>query len=396
MKSLQPTVDRINQLEPEMQRLSDAALQSKTPQFRERLDAGESLDALLPEAFAAVREAGVRTLNQRHYDVQLMGGVVFHQGKIAEMKTGEGKTLTSTLAVYLNALAGKGVHVVTVNDYLAKRDAEWMGKIYTFLGLSVGLTYSGLPHNLKALGYKSDITYGVHSEFGFDYLWDNKGQTLEEKVQRGHHYAIVDEVDSILIDEARTPLIIAEPQGEPVELYKKINDAVRRLQSERHYERDEKSSKRGTVALTEEGVEEIERLLGVGDLYGHESMNLVHHVNQALIAHTLYKRDVDYVVQGGEVIIVDEFTGRLQEGRRFNEGLHQALEAKERVQIKQENQTGASITYQNYFRMYEKLAGMTGTAETEAAEFCTCLRFGCRRRSHERADDSDRSPGRYL
>ena len=369
MKLLQPIVDRINQLEPEMQRLSDAALQSKTPNFRERLDAGESLDALLPEAFAAVREAGVRTLNQRHYDVQLMGGIVFHQGKIAEMKTGEGKTLTSTLAVYLNALAGKGVHVVTVNDYLAKRDAEWMGKIYTFLGLSVGLTYSGLPHNLKALGYKSDITYGVHSEFGFDYLWDNKGQMLEEKVQRGHHYAIVDEVDSILIDEARTPLIIAEPQGEPIELYKKIDAAVRRLKDQRHYELDEKSSKRGTVALTEEGVEEIERLLGVEDLYGHESMNLVHHVNQALIAHTLYKRDVDYVVQGGEVIIVDEFTGRLQEGRRFNEGLHQALEAKEHVRIKQENQTGASITYQNYFRMYEKLAGMTGTAETEAAEF---------------------------
>ena len=368
-KLLQPIVDQINQLEPEMQQLSDAALQSKTPHFRERLDAGESLDDLLPEAFAVVRETGVRTLNQRHYDVQLMGGIVFHQGKIAEMKTGEGKTLTSTLAVYLNALAGKGVHVVTVNDYLAKRDAEWMGKIYTFLGLSVGLTYNGLPHNLKALGYKSDITYGVHSEFGFDYLWDNKGQMLEEKVQRGHHYAIVDEVDSILIDEARTPLIIAEPQGEPVELYKKIDTAVRRLQGERHYERDEKSSKRGTVALTEEGVEEIERLLGVEDLYGHESMNLVHHVNQALIAHALYKRDVDYVVQGGEVIIVDEFTGRLQEGRRFNEGLHQALEAKERVQIKQENQTGASITYQNYFRMYEKLAGMTGTAETEAAEF---------------------------
>ncbi len=369
MKQLQPIADKINQLEPEMQRLSDAALQSKTPHFRERLDAGESLDVLLPEAFAAVREAAVRTLNQRHYDVQLMGGVVFHQGKIAEMKTGEGKTLTSTLAVYLNALAGKGVHIVTVNDYLAKRDAEWMGKIYTFLGLSVGLTYSRLPHNLKALGYKSDITYGVHSEFGFDYLWDNKGQALEEKVQRGHHFAIIDEVDSILVDEARTPLIIAEPQGEPVELYKKIDAAVRRLQYEKHYERDEKSSKRGTVAPTEEGVEEIQRLLGVEDLYGHESMNLVHHVNQALIAHTLYKRDVDYVVQAGEVIIVDEFTGRLQEGRRFNEGLHQALEAKERVRIKQENQTGASITYQNYFRMYEKLAGMTGTAETEAAEF---------------------------
>ncbi len=369
MKRLQPIVERINQLEPQMQRLSNAELQSKTPHFRERLDAGEPLDDLLPEAFAVVREAAVRTLEQRHYDVQLMGGIALHRGNIAEMKTGEGKTLTSTLSVYLNALGGTGVHVATVNDYLAKRDAEWMGHVYTFLGLTVGLTYSGLPHDLKKLGYKSDVTYGVHSEFGFDYLWDNKGRALEDKVQRGHHYAIVDEVDSILIDEARTPLIIAEPQGEPVELYKKIDAATRRLKDERHYERDEKSSKRGTVALTEEGVEEIERLLGLEDLYGHESMNLVHHVNQALIAHTLYKRDVDYVVQAGEVIIVDEFTGRLQEGRRFSEGLHQALEAKEHVRIKQENQTGASITYQNYFRMYEKLAGMTGTAETEAAEF---------------------------
>ncbi|MCZ6677630.1 MAG: preprotein translocase subunit SecA, partial [Candidatus Poribacteria bacterium] len=369
VKRFQATVDRINQLESAMQGLSDAELKSKTPHFRERLDAGESLDDLLPEAFAAVRETAVRTLEERHYDVQLMGGIVLHQGNIAEMKTGEGKTLASTLTVYLNALTGKGVHVATVNDYLAKRDAEWMGKIYNFLGLTVGLTISGLPHDLKQLGYKSDIIYGVHSEFGFDYLWDNKGRSLEEKVQRGHYYAIVDEVDSVLIDEARTPLIIAEPHGEPVELYKRINRVITQLQSGKHYELDEKSSKRGSVVLTEEGVEECERLLGIEDLYDHMNMNLVHHVNQALIAHQLYKRDVDYVVQNGEVIIVDEFTGRMQEGRRFSEGLHQALEAKEHVPIKQENQTGAKISYQNYFRMYDKLAGMTGTAETEAAEF---------------------------
>lgn len=369
VKGYQPIVEKINQLEPAMQRLSEAELQSKTPYFRERLDAGESLDDLLPEAFALVRESAVRTLGQRHYDVQLMGGIVLHEGKIAEMKTGEGKTLTSTLAVYLNALTGKGVHVATVNDYLARRDAEWMGQVYNFLGLTVGLTISQLPHDRKKLGYKSDITYGIHSEFGFDYLRDNQAWSLGDKLQRGHRYAIVDEVDSILVDEARTPLIISEPHGEPVELYRKINSVTTQLQNGKHYEIDEKSSKRGTVVLTEEGVEEVERLMGITDLYDHTNMNLVHHVNQALIAHSLYKRDVDYVVNNREVVIVDEFTGRMQEGRRFSEGLHQALEAKEHVPIKEENQTSARISYQNYFRLYEKLAGMTGTAETEASEF---------------------------
>ena len=373
-KRFQPIVEAVNQQESEVKRLSDAELQSKTPYFREKFDAGASLDALLPEAFAVVREAAIRTLAQRHYDVQIMGGVALHHGNIAEMKTGEGKTLTSTLAVYLNALTGKGVHVATVNDYLAKRDAEWMGKIYNFLGLSVGLTLSIMPDELKKLGYKSDITYGVHSEFGFDYLRDNKATHLDGRVQRKHYYAIVDEVDSILIDEARTPLIIAEPHGEPVELYTKLDRAVRQLQAGKHYEIDEKSSKRGTVSLTDEGVDEVQRLLGetvLGgrDLYDSTNMHVVHHVNQALSAHQLWKRDVDYVVENGEVIIVDEFTGRKQPGRRWSEGLHQAMESKERVKIVQESQTGAKISYQNYFRTYEKLAGMTGTAETEAAEF---------------------------
>lgn len=369
VKRFQSVVEEINRLEPSVHRLSDAQLRSKTPHLRERLEAGESLDSLLPEAFAVVREAAIRTLGQRHYDVQLMGGIALHQGCIAEMKTGEGKTLTSTLAVYLNALTGKGVHIATVNDYLARRDAEWMGQIYNFLGLSVGLTISGMPHELKKLGYKADIIYGVHSEFGFDYLWDNKARRLEDKVQRGHPYGIVDEVDSVLIDEARTPLIIAEPYGEAVELYSKINRVIIQLQKDKHYEIDEKNTTRGNVALTEEGVEEVQRLLGVEDLYDHSNIAIVHHVNQALTAHTLYKRDVDYVVEGGEVIIVDEKTGRLQYGRRYSEGLHQALEAKEHVKIVEETQTGAKISYQNYFRMYEKLAGMTGTAATEANEF---------------------------
>ena len=369
LKRFQPIMNAVNQRESETNRLTDSQLQSKTTQFREQIHAGESLENLLPEAFAVVREAAVRTLGQRHYDVQIMGGAALHQGCIAEMKTGEGKTLTSTLPVYLNALTGNGVHVATVNDYLARRDAEWMGKIYNFLGLSVGLTISMMPHEQKKLGYKADITYGVHSEFGFDYLWDNKASYLDAKVQRGHHYAILDEVDSILIDEARVPLIISEPYGEPVELYTKINRAVVRLKASEHFEIDEKSSKRGSVALTEEGVEEMQRLLGVTDLYDHTNMELVHHVNQSLIAHHLYQRDVDYLVEHGEVVLVDEFTGRKQPGRRLSEGLHQAIEAKERVRIVQESQTGASITYQNFFRMYEKLAGMTGTAETESAEF---------------------------
>ena len=368
-KSFQPLVEQINQLEPETHDLSDAQLKSQTPNFRQKLENGASLNDLLPKAFAVVREAAVRTLGQRHFDVQLIGGIALHQGNIAEMKTGEGKTLTSTLAVYLNALLGKGVHLATVNDYLAERDAEWMGQIYNFLGLSVGLTLSGMSHEEKRLGYKSDITYGVHSEFGFDYLWDNKARHLEGKVQRSHSFAIIDEVDSVLIDEARVPLIIAEPHGEPVELYQKIRRAIAKLQLNNHYEIDEKGSKRGTVMLTDPGVDEVQRLLGVEDLYSADNMDTIHHINQALTAHALYKRDIDYVVKDGEVIIVDEFTGRMQEGRRYSEGLHQALEAKENVRIAQESQTGARISYQNYFRMYDKLSGMTGTAATEALEF---------------------------
>jgi preprotein translocase subunit SecA len=369
LKRLIPIVNRINELEPAIKKLSDEDLRRKTVEFKERHSRGESLEALTPEAFAAVREAAVRTIGQRHFDVQLMGGMVLHQGKIAEMKTGEGKTLTSTLAVYLNALEGKGIHIATVNDYLAKRDADWMGAIYKFLGLSVGVTVHGLSHPQKKEAYNCDITYGVHSEFGFDYLWDNMATSPEGRVQRGHHYAIVDEVDSILIDEARTPLIISSGRGDLTETYLKVDRVIPRLKKDTHYDIEYKSSKRGTVALTEAGVAEVERLLGVNNLYDPENFDLVHHVNQALVAHTLYKRDVDYVVQEGQVIIVDEFTGRLQPGRRYSEGLHQAIEAKERVKIVEESQTVARITYQNYFRMYKKLAGMTGTAETEDAEF---------------------------
>ncbi len=369
VKRFRSLVEAINAREPEMKRITDGQLQSKTPQFRRQLDAGASLDELLPETFAVVREAAFRTLKQRHYDVQLMGGIALHQGNIAEMRTGEGKTLTSTLAVYLNALAGNGVHLATVNDYLARRDAEWMGKIYNFLGLSVGLTLSLMPHEQKRLGYKADITYGVHSEFGFDYLWDNKALSLDTKVQRGHTYCILDEVDSILIDEARTPLIISEPSGEPPELYKQINSVVATLNAELHFKIDKKGKARGSVTLTDEGVEEVQRRLGLDNLYEHTNIALVHHVNQSLTAHQLYKRDVDYLVENGEVYLVDEFTGRKQIGRRLSEGLHQAIEAKERVKVVQESQTGAKITYQNYFRMYDKLAGMTGTAATEANEF---------------------------
>ena len=369
VKRFRHIVEAVNQREPEIKKLTDAQLQSKTPQLRQQLEAGASLDELLPDAFAVVREAAARTLKQRHYDVQLMGGAALHQGRIAEMRTGEGKTLTSTLAVYLNALPGKGVHLATVNDYLARRDAEWMGEIYNFLGLSVGLALSLMPHEQKRLGYKADITYGVHSEFGFDYLWDNKAMSLDAKVQRGHTYCILDEVDSILIDEARTPLIISEPSGEPAELYKRINTVVARLQQEVHFQIDKKGKTRGSVTLTDDGVEEVQRYLGVDNLYEHTNIALVHHVNQSLSAHHLYKRDVDYLVENSEVLLVDEFTGRKQIGRRLSEGLHQAIEAKERVKIVQESQTGAKITYQNYFRMYQKLAGMTGTAATEANEF---------------------------
>ena len=368
-KKSAPLVEEINRLESQMKPLSDDQLKAKTPDFRQRLANGTALDDLLPEAFAVVRETAVRTLGQRHYNVQLVGGVALHRGAIAEMKTGEGKTLASTLPTYLNALPGDGVHVATVNDYLARRDADWMGEVYRFLGLSVGLTLHGMSHAEKRTGYQADITYGVHSEFGFDYLWDNKAQHLEEKVQRPHNYAILDEVDSILVDEARTPLIIAEPSGEPVELYQKIRRVTRQLKSGADYEIDEKGSQRGTVALTDEGVESVEQLLGLDDMYSHENMDVVHHVNQALVAETLYKRDVDYVVKDGEVVIIDSFTGRMKPGQRYSEGLHQALEAKERVKIVQETQTGATISYQYYFRKYKKLAGMTGTAATEANEF---------------------------
>ena len=366
LKRLKPIVERINALEPSMQKLSDVELQRKTVEFKERLEKGESLDSLLPEAFAVVRETARRILGMRHFDVQLMGGIVLHQGKIAEMKTGEGKTLVATLPAYLNALTGKGVHIVTVNDYLAKRDAEWMGPIYRFLGLTVGYITSGMDNEERKKAYLCDITYGTNSEFGFDYLRDNMKYSLEDMVQRGHYYAIIDEVDSILIDEARTPLIISGPSEESTDLYYYVDEIVRKLKKDIHFTVDEKSK---SAHLTEEGIAECERLLGIKNLYHPRYVRLVHHINQALRAHHLFKRDVDYVVKDGKVIIVDEFTGRLMPGRRWSDGLHQAIEAKERLRIEAENQTLAMITIQNYFRMYEKLAGMTGTAETEAAEF---------------------------
>ena len=366
IKRLKPIVARINDLEPQMKKLSDAELKAKTGEFKERLSRGESLDELLPEAFAVVREASRRVLGMRHFDVQLMGGIVLHQGKIAEMKTGEGKTLVATLPAYLNALTGKGVHIVTVNDYLAKRDAKWMGTLYNFLGLSVGVIVSGLDDEERKKAYACDITYGTNNEFGFDYLRDNMKYSLEDMVQREHYYAIVDEVDSILIDEARTPLIISGPSEESTEIYYHIDKLVRHLKKDIHFTLDEKAK---TAMLTEEGVAEMERLLGVENLYDPRHINLVHTINQALRAHHLFHRDVDYIVKDGKVIIVDEFTGRLMPGRRWSDGLHQAIEAKEGVKIERENQTLATITFQNYFRMYEKLAGMTGTAETEAAEF---------------------------
>ena len=371
IKSLKKTVDAINALEPELERLSDAELRARTDRFRERLAEGETLDDILLDAFATVREAAKRTLGQRHFDVQLMGGMVLHQGKIAEMKTGEGKTLVATLAVYLNALAGKGVHVVTVNDYLARRDAEWMGQIYHFLGLSVGCIVPGLDEAARKQAYGGDITYGTNNEFGFDYLRDNMKFSPEDMVQRDFNFAIVDEVDSILIDEARTPLIISGPSEDSSELYR----AVDRL-----YPRPRRGGLRegreaaGGLADRERRREDADlarrqRPAQAPELYDISNVTLVHHVNQALRAHKLFTRDVDYMVKDDKVIIVDEFTGRMMEGRRYSEGLHQALEAKERVQIQNENQTLASITFQNYFRLYPKLAGMTGTAMTEAAEF---------------------------
>ena len=366
IKKIQPLVAKINDLEPHISSLTDEQLQAKTPEFKQRFENGETLEELIPDVFAVVREAGKRILNMRHFDVQLIGGVVLHQGRISEMKTGEGKTLVATLPAYLNALEGKGVHIVTVNDYLARRDAEWMGRLYKFLGLSVGVVRHGLDDDERRESYGSDITYGTNNEFGFDYLRDNMKFDLAHCVQRVHHYAIVDEVDSILIDEARTPLIISGPSEESTDKYYRIDKIIPKLRRDIDYQVDEKHR---TVTLTEEGFGRCENLLGVDDLSDMVNMELLHHINQGLRAHTLYKRDVEYVVKDGEVIIVDEFTGRLMPGRRWSDGLHQAVEAKEGLRIQQENQTLATITFQNYFRMYKKLAGMTGTAETEAEEF---------------------------
>ncbi|MBN2206474.1 MAG: preprotein translocase subunit SecA [Candidatus Aminicenantes bacterium] len=368
IKKLRPLVAAVNALEPRVQALSDAALKAKTSEFKAKLDQGASLDDVLFEAFAVVREASRRTVAMRHFDVQLIGGAVLHQGKIAEMKTGEGKTLVATLPAYLNALGGNGVHIVTVNDYLAKRDTAWMGPIFGFLGLTVGTIQHEMNDRDRYDAYRCDITYGTNNEFGFDYLRDNMKFRLSDLVQRGHHYAIVDEVDSILVDEARTPLIISGPTDESTALYYKVDGLVRRFAKDRHFKVDEKSR---TVSISEEGVGEAERALGVANLYDLAHMDMVHAINQSLKAHFLFKRDVDYMLQDGKVVIVDEFTGRLMPGRRYSDGLHQALEAKEKVRIEQEYQTLASITFQNYFRMYKKLAGMTGTAATEATEFQT-------------------------
>jgi preprotein translocase subunit SecA len=371
LKQLRPIADEINALEKDVAPLSDEKLRERTAWLKKRLADGEDLDDILPDAFATVREAAKRTLGERHYDVQLMGGVVLHRGMISEMKTGEGKTLVATLPVYLNALEGKGVHVVTVNDYLAKRDSEWMGRVYKFLGLTVGCIVHELTDDQRREAYACDVTYGTNNELGFDYLRDNMKYQIAEMVQRPFNYAIVDEVDSILIDEARTPLIISGPAEDSSELYRQIDKLIPKLKPE-HYDKDEKSR---TVALSEAGQETIEEMLreaGIvkeGSMYDINHISVVHHVNQALRAHKLFTRDVDYIVRNGQVVIVDEFTGRMMEGRRYSDGLHQALEAKEGVQIQPENQTLASITFQNYFRLYPKLAGMTGTAMTEAAEF---------------------------
>lgn len=373
LKRTRPLVERINEFEEQFRGLTDAELQAMTPRFKERLAQGEPLDDLLPEAFATVREAADRVFGMRHFDVQFIGGIALHEGKIAEMKTGEGKTLMSTLPVYLNALTGKGVHVVTVNDYLARRDSEWMGAVYRFLGMGVGVIVHGLDDRQRREAYAADITYGTNNEFGFDYLRDNMKFRLEEYVQRPFHYAIVDEVDSILVDEARTPLIISGPSEDSTDKYYGIDKVIPHLRkatdeegTDGDYTVDEKARQ---VILSEQGVAKVERLLEVENLYDPRQIETLHHVNQALKAHVMFKRDVDYVVTDGKVTIVDEFTGRLMPGRRWSDGLHQAVEAKEGVRIESENQTLATVTFQNYFRMYEKLSGMTGTADTEAVEF---------------------------
>jgi preprotein translocase subunit SecA len=373
LKRLQEVVGIVNTFEPEIEELTDEQLRSKTGEFRRRLAEGERLDDILPEAFACVREAARRTLGQRHFDVQVMGAAALHQGDIAEMKTGEGKTLVSTMPAYLNALGEEGVHLVTVNDYLAKRDSEWMGPVYRLLGLSVGLIQAQMPPEQRRPAYAADITYGTNNEFGFDYLRDNMAMRVEEMVQRGHHYAIVDEVDSILIDEARTPLIISGPAQESAKWYQTFARLAPRLRRDDDYEVDE--GKR-TVAVTEAGVAKVEEYLGIENLYEQVHTPLVHHLQNAIRAKELYKRDVEYIVKDGEVLIVDEFTGRVLHGRRYSEGLHQSIEAKEGVRIKEENQTLATITIQNYFRMYEKLAGMTGTAKTQAREFEEVYKLG--------------------
>ncbi|MGO9799020.1 MAG: preprotein translocase subunit SecA, partial [Candidatus Binatus sp.] len=373
IKRLRPDVDEINRLEPETSALSDDELRRKIAEWKANISAIEERERrddtmleILPQVFAVVREASKRTIGQRHFDVQLIGGMILHQGRIAEMKTGEGKTLVATLPAVLNALAGRGVHIVTVNDYLARRDSEWMGRIYKFLGLTVGVVVHGVTDQERKLAYRADITYGQNNEFGFDYLRDNMKFNIEDYVQREHNFAIVDEVDSILIDEARTPLIISGASEESTDTYYVVDRVIPRLKPEEHYTIDEKMR---TVALTEDGVTRVEQLLGVENLYDPRNILLLHHANQGLRAHTLFKRDVDYVVKEGEVIIVDEFTGRLMPGRRWSDGLHQAVEAKENVKIESENQTLATITFQNYFRMYKKLSGMTGTADTESVEF---------------------------
>ncbi|MDP9495617.1 MAG: preprotein translocase subunit SecA, partial [Actinomycetota bacterium] len=365
LREFQGITTAVNQLEPVFEALSDEELKSKTSEFKERLEAGATLEDIQPEAFAVVREAAKRVLGQRHYDVQVVGAAALHKGMVAEMKTGEGKTLVSTMPAYLNALSGKGVHMVTVNDYLASRDADWMGAVHRFLGVSVGLIQTSMSPADRQPAYASDITYGTNNELGFDYLRDNMAMRAVDRVQRGHPYAIVDEVDSILIDEARTPLIISGRVSDSARWYRDFAKLANRLQKDRDYQVDERKRQ---VLTTEEGVTLVEQMLGVENLFDHAAVDFVHHLEAALKAKELYLVDVDYLIDHGEVKIVDEFTGRVLEGRRYSEGLHQAIEAKEGVAVKEENQTLATITLQNYFRLYEKLAGMTGTAETEAAE----------------------------
>lgn len=373
IKALQPLVQKINGLESAVAALSDSALQAKTIEFKERISKGETIDSILPEAFAVCREASKRVLGMRHYDVQLIGGVVLHRGTIAEMRTGEGKTLVATLPVYLNALTGKGVHVVSVNDYLVRRDAEWMGRLYKWLGLSVGIIVHDLSDSQRKAAYGADITYATNNELGFDYLRDNMKFALEDYVQRGLNYAIVDECDSILIDEARTPLIISGPAEASTDKYYVVNKVVPHLKRDTHFTMEEKSK---TASLTDEGNAVVEKILEIENLYDAQNIELLHLIYQGLKAYHLYKRDVDYMIRDGEVMIVDEFTGRLMPGRRWSDGLHQAIEAKEGVRVKNENQTLATVTFQNFFRMYNKVSGMTGTADTEATEFKKIYNLG--------------------